>query len=119
MWSVSKKPGAKNIAMKLGDFELISSPAQTPDGANPAGPGSVLHLYRTEQDGKKSDAELWIAGQNDRDWKMLTLASGGTTENRPHNLSVRHIGYPWFDTTMGRMVWWDGSHWKDALGKVS
>lgn len=41
-------------------------------------------------------------------------STNGTTANRPTaNLKV---GYPYYDTTLGKPVWWNGTVWKDATG---
>ena len=41
------------------------------------------------------------------------VANSGTTGNRP---LVEVIGYPYFDTTLGRQIWWSGTEWVDAEG---
>lgn len=42
------------------------------------------------------------------------VASSGTTGNRPTGVLVR--GAQWFDTTLGKPIWWNGSGWVDATG---
>jgi hypothetical protein len=42
----------------------------------------------------------------------ITGASG-TTSARPASVPV---GYGYWDTTLGKPVWWNGSVWKDATG---
>ncbi len=37
-----------------------------------------------------------------------------TTENRPTNL--KPIGYMYFDTTLNKPIWWDGTKWIDSTG---
>lgn len=44
-----------------------------------------------------------------------TLGANGTTAQRP---TVRPIGFPYFDTTLGRNVWWRGAAWVDGAGTV-
>lgn len=59
----------------------------------------------------------------------LTLANGavladdpnypvdtGTTANRP--TSGRELGMQYWDTTLGRPIWWNGAAWVDAAGVV-
>ena len=37
----------------------------------------------------------------------------GTTANRP---TARPTGFMYFDTTLGRPIWWNGASWVDATG---
>lgn len=45
-------------------------------------------------------------------------ASTGTTEYRP-SLGTSFVGRPYFDTTLGKMIYWNGSSWVDADGFIS
>lgn len=38
---------------------------------------------------------------------------GGTTDQRP---GTPKLGQNYFDTTLGKPIWWTGSGWVDALG---
>lgn len=44
----------------------------------------------------------------------LLLQSGATT-SRPALISTQ-LGYQYFDTTIGKPIWWNGSAWKDSTG---
>lgn len=44
-----------------------------------------------------------------------TLGAAGTTAQRP---TLRPIGFAYFDTTLGRPVWWNGAAWVDGAGTV-
>lgn len=44
-----------------------------------------------------------------------TLGASGTTAQRP---TIRPIGFAFFDTTLGRAVWWRGAAWVDGAGTV-
>jgi len=44
-----------------------------------------------------------------------TLGASGTTAQRP---GVRPIGFSYFDTTLGRNIWWRGAAWVDGAGTV-
>lgn len=44
-----------------------------------------------------------------------TLGANGTTAQRP---TVRPIGFSYFDTTLGRNIWWRGAAWVDGAGTV-
>jgi len=47
--------------------------------------------------------------------KSGTIASGyGSTASRP--VTQLYVGYPYFDTTLGKPVWYNGSGWVDATG---
>lgn len=37
----------------------------------------------------------------------------GITSARP---TVTTVGFPYYDTSLGKPVWWNGSAWKDATG---
>ena len=41
-------------------------------------------------------------------------AYASTTANRP--VTFLRVGRPWFDTTLGKPIWWDGTQWVDATG---
>ena len=46
----------------------------------------------------------------------LSTPSSGTTAARPVNALL--IGQYYFDTTIGRPIWWNGSNWINAAGTV-
>jgi hypothetical protein len=47
---------------------------------------------------------------------LLTVNTGGTTAERP----VTPILYQsFFDTTLGKPVWFDGTNWVDGAGTIS
>jgi len=41
----------------------------------------------------------------------------GTTSSRP-NSSIATLGQQYFDTTIGRPLFWNGTNWIDAAGSV-
>lgn len=43
-----------------------------------------------------------------------SVSESGTTANRP--TANLWIGRPYFDTTLGKPVWYDGTNWVDATG---
>lgn len=40
---------------------------------------------------------------------------GGTTGQRP---DTPKLGQNYFDTTLGKPIWWTGSNWVDVLGET-
>lgn len=44
-----------------------------------------------------------------------TLGATGTTAQRP---ALRPTGFGYFDTTLGRAIWWRGAAWVDGAGTV-
>lgn len=44
----------------------------------------------------------------------FAVAQSGTTTNRP--TVGLFVGRPYFDTTLGQPIWWDGTSWVDADG---
>lgn len=47
--------------------------------------------------------------------RPFTELMAGTTTNRPNIVSAR-FGVPYFDTSVNKPVYWNGSNWYDALG---
>lgn len=45
----------------------------------------------------------------------LGYCQSGTTAQRPAP-DVVQVGLPYWDTTLGKPIWWNGSVWKDATG---
>lgn len=45
--------------------------------------------------------------------KNKKVIDSGISGNRPTGVA---IGYDYFDTTLGKPIWWDGTVWKDAAG---
>ncbi|MBA3945927.1 MAG: hypothetical protein H0X37_15345 [Herpetosiphonaceae bacterium] len=80
------------------------------DGTIAWGPGNAsrdTNLYRTGVGQLRTDGSLYCAGG---------VSSGGsTTANRP--ASPQNF-QQYFDTTLGKPIWWDGTNWKDATGAV-
>lgn len=46
-------------------------------------------------------------------WKKFQSIISGITGSRP---TVTDIGYQYFDTTLGKPIWWKGAVWVDATG---
>ena len=47
--------------------------------------------------------------------KSRTISSGTTAQRPAFDL---HVGQTYFDTTLSKPIWWDGSAWRDAAGTV-
>lgn len=43
-------------------------------------------------------------------------SASGVTENRPSPASSYYVGRHYYDTTLGKMIYWDGKVWVDADG---
>lgn len=54
-----------------------------------------------------------LGGTLEYNFREMAVISFGTTASRP---TVSTIGYPYFDTTLGKPIWWNGTNWKDATG---
>lgn len=48
----------------------------------------------------------------------IRLTSRGTTAERPTGLGSDH-SFTYFDTTLGKPVFWDGDSWVDATGAAA
>jgi hypothetical protein len=49
-------------------------------------------------------------------FNVLLTPSAGTTTARP--TTGLQIGQQYFDTTINRPIWWDGTNWINAAGTV-
>jgi len=45
---------------------------------------------------------------------LVAMQGSGSTANRP--TSLLWTGRAYYDTTITKPVWWDGSAWRDATG---
>ena len=45
--------------------------------------------------------------------RLETQEASGATAARPTGL---YVGQPFFDTTLGRPIWWNGTIWVDSAG---
>jgi hypothetical protein len=80
----------------------------------------LLHaLSRTSDHGQsnfqQSARNIYLTGHvvtNGQDGGTIASASGATT-GRPASPPT---GGMWFDTTLGKPIWWNGTAWKDATG---
>jgi hypothetical protein len=52
--------------------------------------------------------------------QATVVPASGTTANRPLNTTKVPLltGKFYFDTTLGKPIWWNGSVWKDASGNT-
>jgi hypothetical protein len=48
----------------------------------------------------------------------LSTPSSGTTADRPAPANRLLVGQFYFDTTVGKPIWWNGTNWIDAAGTV-
>lgn len=49
-------------------------------------------------------------------WRTLQYRDSGTTANRPTGLGGGNTGQFYFDTTLGKPIWWKTAGWVDATG---
>lgn len=62
----------------------------------------------------KGSYKLMVKDENGNN-NVLLSGKNGTTSNRPTNPLIGEIYY---DTTIGKPIWWNGSAWVDASGNV-
>lgn len=64
-----------------------------------------------------ASAGAWDRAWYEWAWKVTQQANrnlgSGATANRP---STQTVGAVYFDTTLGRPIWWDGAAWVYADG---
>jgi len=66
----------------------------------------------TDRDGRMSAA--WTMFFSNAVWILLDVQNSGTTAQRPtKNL---YTGKPYFDTTLGKPIWYKTAGWVDATG---
>lgn len=58
---------------------------------------------------------ITIAGLNTNAYPLQTQVSKGITDNRPSS-DVLTEGSVYFDTTLKKPIWWNGTKWVDATG---
>jgi hypothetical protein len=59
-------------------------------------------------------SSLWQRFFSDVFDAILALQSSGATADRP--TKGLYVGRPYFDTTLGKPIWYSGSGWVDATG---
>lgn len=56
-----------------------------------------------------------LVNNNAKGWYEVAVRQSGTTAERPTVLAEQK-GRSYFDTTLNKPVWWDGTGWRDATG---
>lgn len=62
---------------------------------------------------------LWVkaaGGDSNTGWARVAILASGATSARP---TARPVGQQFFDTTLGKPVWWNGTAWVDATGTAA
>ena len=80
-----------------------------PNGVITAIPGSLCLNWNFSK-----GVGLWVkeTGTGNTGWIPL-CSIGGSTAARP---TIKYIGSSYFDTILGKPIWWDGGKWVDANG---
>ena len=67
-----------------------------------------------------SNALRLYFGQIDNVTQALIIPDAGITADRPISTSFikLQIGQLYFDTTIGRPIWWNGTNWINAAGTI-
>lgn len=75
--------------------------------------GSIIHqIYTTTTNfvyTRFRSGGVWTS------WKRLAEFYVGTTASRP---TATFTGQQYYDTTLTKPIWWDGTDWKDATGTI-
>lgn len=48
----------------------------------------------------------------------VSLTTAGATTDRPTGLTAANAGRYYYDTTLSKPIWWNGSAWRDAAGSA-
>lgn len=59
----------------------------------------------------------WLKWFSDADKLLTALKGSGTTAQRP--TSFLYVGRPYFDTTLGKPIWYESPGWVDATGAAA
>lgn len=105
----------KPIMFEGGSGVKFASSTDDPEGTLGALNGS-LSLRRGG--GVDKCAYLKTTGttnQQSTGWVPIQSAISGTTAQRP---TVTTVGFRYFDTTLGKPAWWNGTSWVDGTGTV-
>jgi hypothetical protein len=89
---------------------LTLTPSNAPN--LPIAPVDYAQQY---QDQLNNALRLYFA-QIDNFTRASTNPPSGTTANRP-TIKLQ-VGQYFFDTTIGRPIWWNGTNWINASGTV-
>ena len=98
----------------LGDgvAPIIQAGEGAPEWAIDAPPGSI---YLRTSAANPAGATLFLkeTGSGNTGWISAATVRSGSTANRP---TVGVMGFEYFDTTLGKPIWWNGTGWVDAAG---
>lgn len=84
---------------------------------NFAGGGNYLQINNRSFILNSTPAEFTFKFEVFSDEKLSMFPQKGTTAKRPTSaLDTSDVGVTYFDTTLGKMIYWDGSAWVDATG---
>lgn len=81
-----------------------------PEGVVTANLGSIF--IRT--DGSVGSFLYVKTSTGNTGWRNMQTVSSGTTASRP--TGSLPVGFQYFDTTLNKPIWWNGSVWKDSSG---
>jgi hypothetical protein len=76
--------------------------------------------YRQQYIDQLNNALRLYFNQIDNFSQAIAIPDSGTTANRPVNTTKEPlaIGQYYFDTTIGRPIYWNGTNWINAAGTV-
>lgn len=88
----------------------ITAGLGNPEGVVTASPGSLYVRWNAVR-----GHGLWVKtyGSGNTGWELPGAASSATS-GRPADPVT---GVPFFDTTLGKPIWWNGTEWVDATGE--
>lgn len=99
---------------KLTDLYAISDFVLSDSGDN-TNNDALMQQWWVQEQGKFYSLINWDNRKQADGWYAVKSISSGPTENRPTNPEIGDI---YFDTTLGKVVYWDGTKWVNASGKT-
>lgn len=96
-----------NTSLLYGDGDPNDNDISAPIGSlyfneSPQAPNTGLYVRRINGSGG---------------WRQLRGVDSGVTASRP-SLTSLPVGATYFDTTLNKPVWWNGSNWVDSAGTI-
>jgi parallel beta-helix repeat protein len=94
-------------------YQEIHAGTGTPDSVVTANPGAFYIRYNPA--GAFLTCYTKGFGTGNTGWRLLAQRLFGSTAGRPVPIAAE-VGVEFFDTTIGKPIWWNGTIWVDATG---
>lgn len=104
-----------NGKLALGpDGIQLQSGVEAPEGFVTGTIGDLYAVKKSSGDAQGSYLYMKLTSSGNVGWRMIQTLRYGATRYRPV-LSMADVGYQFFDTTISKPIWWNGSEWLDII----